>query len=1003
MLIPGNVSIGSSTPDTSSVLSLTSTTQGFLPPRMTNTQRNAISSPTAGLVIYSSTDSDLEFWNGSAWIGATISGVISAQGTAPITVNGVSGSAQTGAITIAANNATTTTTGVASFPATYFSVAAGAVTPNNFTINTTAPLSGGGSITLGGSLTLSISGSGYVSSITGTANQISASASTGAVTLSFTNGISIGSYQATTPPTGGIICPGSVAFGAVGVGSNAGFLVAHTVTGVSGGFNEGTVIQPSLQPSSTSTYSSGLFISPSISATSNITNAIGCLVYAGTGGGGGGTITNGYGLYAFTPVYGTNKCAIYGDNAAIGYTGVTPPSSGLVIQGQVGIATSSPESSSIFNVSGTQTVVNATNQASVYLNQTLNPTSGSNLSSAFFVQPTFIAPSAQTITQSCGITVNPVYSSNIGTITNGFGVLIQGGTSATGTLTNNYSCYVSNPSAGSKKIALYTDNESIGYTATTPPSNGLIVSGIAGFSTSGPRTSTRVEIAGTNTVTDGTNTMGMFVDTIFAPSVSSTNASSVYLYPQMAPGTGVTITRGMGLFIDSGSTAGVGTTTEGYGIWCAGPGYGATNRYSAYFTAPSGATHNCAVYSDNLSIGYSATTPPSSGAIISGKTSIGTSSGVYQFYLSANSATDRFTSQFTGSQTGPGTNSSVGALIIDTTLNPNFNGTLNADVCTSVYIYPNINPQSGCTISQAAGILISGGGGGGAGTTTTGYGIVVGGPAYGATNRYSGYFNAPSGATHNCALYADNISIGYTATTPPTNGAIITGQVGIGTNSPNANAILDLTSTSKALLLPRIGTPGTGVSSPAAGMMAFNTTYNVPFHYDGTAWIGTAGFSLLSSLNFSSAASVSYNNSSTLALTDFNAWLLVFQNLLPVTNSVNFEVQFTTDGGSTYLTTGYTGGATTNDASSGATWTNTNSTSAVITPALGNSKPASYYLYVTNRNYTQPQMYGLVSQGGAFALVNCSQGTANFNGFKIFFSSGNISTVTVNIYGLIGI
>ena len=55
-----------------------------------------------------------------------------------------------------------------------------------------------------------------VTSISGTANQIAASASTGAVTLSFTNGISIGSYQGTSPPTGGIICPGNVYIGANG-------------------------------------------------------------------------------------------------------------------------------------------------------------------------------------------------------------------------------------------------------------------------------------------------------------------------------------------------------------------------------------------------------------------------------------------------------------------------------------------------------------------------------------------------------------------------------------------------------------------------------------------------------------------------------------------------------------------------------------------------------------------------------------------------------------------
>lgn len=52
-----------------------------------------------------------------------------------------------------------------------------------------------------------------VTSIAGTANQITASAATGAVTLSLPNGLSVGSYQATSPPSGGIICPGNIGIG----------------------------------------------------------------------------------------------------------------------------------------------------------------------------------------------------------------------------------------------------------------------------------------------------------------------------------------------------------------------------------------------------------------------------------------------------------------------------------------------------------------------------------------------------------------------------------------------------------------------------------------------------------------------------------------------------------------------------------------------------------------------------------------------------------------------
>jgi hypothetical protein len=44
-----------------------STTTGFLPPRMTTTQKNAIASPAAGLVLYDSTTNKLQCYNGSTW------------------------------------------------------------------------------------------------------------------------------------------------------------------------------------------------------------------------------------------------------------------------------------------------------------------------------------------------------------------------------------------------------------------------------------------------------------------------------------------------------------------------------------------------------------------------------------------------------------------------------------------------------------------------------------------------------------------------------------------------------------------------------------------------------------------------------------------------------------------------------------------------------------------------------------------------------------------------
>jgi hypothetical protein len=62
------LSLGTSSKAVASAqLEMVSTTQGFLPPRMTTTQRNAIASPAAGLVVYDNTDNKHYGYNGTTW------------------------------------------------------------------------------------------------------------------------------------------------------------------------------------------------------------------------------------------------------------------------------------------------------------------------------------------------------------------------------------------------------------------------------------------------------------------------------------------------------------------------------------------------------------------------------------------------------------------------------------------------------------------------------------------------------------------------------------------------------------------------------------------------------------------------------------------------------------------------------------------------------------------------------------------------------------------------
>jgi len=62
-----SVGIGTATPDASSLLDITSTTKGFLTPRMTQAQRDLIGTPATGLEIYNTDTNQFNYYNGVAW------------------------------------------------------------------------------------------------------------------------------------------------------------------------------------------------------------------------------------------------------------------------------------------------------------------------------------------------------------------------------------------------------------------------------------------------------------------------------------------------------------------------------------------------------------------------------------------------------------------------------------------------------------------------------------------------------------------------------------------------------------------------------------------------------------------------------------------------------------------------------------------------------------------------------------------------------------------------
>ena len=67
-------------------------------------------------------------------------------------------------------------------------------------------------------------------------------------------------------------------------------------------------------------------------------------------------------------------------------------------------------------------------------------------------------------------------------------------------------------------------------------------------------------------------------------------------------------------------------------------------------------------------------------------------------------------------------------------------------------------------------------------------------------------------------------------------------QVGIGTTSPEPSALLELDSDEHGFLTPRMTTASrTSISSPAEGLLVFDTDESIFYFFNGTIWESVSG------------------------------------------------------------------------------------------------------------------------------------------------------------------
>lgn len=96
------------------------------------------------------------------------------------------------------------------------------------------------------------------------------------------------------------------------------------------------------------------------------------------------------------------------------------------------------------------------------------------------------------------------------------------------------------------------------------------------------------------------------------------------------------------------------------------------------------------------------------------------------------------------------------------------------------------------------------------------------------------------------------------------NAVFTTGSLGVGIGSPNASALLDLTSTAKGFLPPRMTTLQRGaIATPANGLQVYDTDLKDLMLFNGTAWVKPGSSSSSGVTSVSGTAPVAVANGTT--------------------------------------------------------------------------------------------------------------------------------------------
>ena len=189
--------------------------------------------------------------------------------------------------------------------------------------------------------------------------------------------------------------------------------------------------------------------------------------------------------------------------------------------------------------------------------------------------------------------------------------------------------------------------------------------------------------------------------------------------------------------------------------------------------------------------------------------------------------------------------------------------------------------------------------------STGAYNVAVGQETLNSNTTGNGNIAIGYGTNVTSGNLTNATAIGYLANVSQSNSMVLGGtganaiNIGVGTTAPDNSALLDLTSTSKGVLVPRMTTAQrTAITSPATGLMVYDTDLSLFYYYNSTVWtaISTAssGWSL-------SGNSGTVSGTNFIGTTDNQNLDIRTNNTIHTRIRTNGQIEVLNTGRSTYL------------------------------------------------------------------------------------------------------